>query len=142
MKLGFGWIIFLYGCGTDLDKDEDGFTVLTGDCDEGNPNIHPAAVEICDQIDNDCNGEIDELGARGGILFYADIDGDGHGSSAATLEACSVPEGYSTSKKDCDEGNPNNHPDADENVNERSGYNGSACTDRDPCGTRLGNHGT
>ena len=114
MKLGMVLVLFLYGCGTDLDKDKDGFTVLTGDCDEGNANIHPAAVEICDQLDNDCNGEIDEIGASGGMLFYADIDGDGHGSSAATLEACSLPEGYSTSKRDCDEGNSNNHPDADE----------------------------
>jgi len=31
-----------------------------GDCDDANAKIHPAAKEICDLLDNNCDGEIDE----------------------------------------------------------------------------------
>ena len=104
----------LYACGQKLDGDGDGFHELTNDCDDDNPGVSPAAIEICDGIDNDCNGEIDEFGAKGGTIFYVDLDGDGHGSENGTLEACSVPDGYSTSKHDCDESRSEVNPDADE----------------------------
>ncbi len=44
------------------DADGDGFEACAScpgprcDCDDGNPRIHPAALEICDGIDNDCAG--------------------------------------------------------------------------------------
>ena len=33
-----------------------------------------------------CDGEIDGQYARGGTIFYADIDGDGYGNEASTIE--------------------------------------------------------
>jgi len=42
------------------DCDGDGFTVSGGDCNDGDGTINPAAVEICDGLDNDCDGSIDE----------------------------------------------------------------------------------
>ena len=107
-------LLSLSACGQQLDGDGDGFDELTGDCNDDDPNIGPAAIEICDGIDNDCNGETDEFGAKGGTIFYVDLDGDGHGSENGTLEACSVPDGYSTSKRDCDESLSEVNPDADE----------------------------
>lgn len=38
MKFGIGCFLTLYACSTDLD--EDGFTVLTGDCNDVDPNIN------------------------------------------------------------------------------------------------------
>jgi len=50
------------------DQDGDGFTPDQGDCDDSNPSIYPDAIDIYDEIDNDCDGEVDE---------NADQDGDG-----------------------------------------------------------------
>jgi hypothetical protein len=37
-----------------------GYVSINGDCDDGDGEINPNAVEFCDGIDNNCNGEIDE----------------------------------------------------------------------------------
>lgn len=44
----------------DQDGDGDGFAVDDGDCDDGDPQVFPGAVELCDGIDGDCNGQVDE----------------------------------------------------------------------------------
>jgi hypothetical protein len=36
-----------------------GAVVVGGDCDDANPNVHPNLVELCDQLDNDCDGSVD-----------------------------------------------------------------------------------
>jgi hypothetical protein len=43
-----------------LDRDGDGWTTAAGDCDDTDPNVHPGAPEVCDLVDNDCNGQVDE----------------------------------------------------------------------------------
>ncbi len=101
--------------GKDLDQDGDGFTELTNDCDDTNPNVHPDAVEICwNDIDDNCNGQLDEVGATSGRVWYADVDGDGYGIEDVTIEACEQPENYAAERWDCDEGNPDVHPGATE----------------------------
>lgn len=42
------------------DADGDGVTICEGDCDDTNPAASPNALEVCDGIDNDCNGQVDE----------------------------------------------------------------------------------
>ena len=41
------------------DADGDGFTT-PDDCDDGDPAINPGATEVCDGVDNDCSGSIDD----------------------------------------------------------------------------------
>ena len=84
------WLSFFVACetevkqeGTDtaevvvtyVDADGDGYTE-ENDCDDSNSSINPQAEEICDDVDNDCNGEVDD---GVGELYYADADGDGDG---------------------------------------------------------------
>lgn len=51
------------------DKDADGYKVTQGDCNDFDATINPGADELCDGVDNNCDGEIDE-----GCI---DSDGDG-----------------------------------------------------------------
>ena len=46
---------------SDIDDDGDGYTENQGDCDDSNAQINPGATELEDGIDNDCDGEVDEL---------------------------------------------------------------------------------
>ncbi len=39
---------------------EEGCDAVTGDCDDTDDTVYPAANETCDSVDNDCDDEIDE----------------------------------------------------------------------------------
>ena len=47
------------GCASASDKDGDGWGA-PADCNDGDKAINPEGKEICDGIDNDCNGVIDD----------------------------------------------------------------------------------
>ena len=84
------------------DNDFDGFTNDV-DCDDFSFSVYPGAVEACDGIDNNCDGQVDE-GVRS--TFYEDADGDGFGSQDSSLEACALPEGYVPLGNDCNDSDP------------------------------------
>jgi hypothetical protein len=67
-----------------LCSPEGIYTVPEGfefaDCDDENPDVHPFAAELCDNdIDDNCNWEVDEEDGVGCKTYYFDYDSDGYG---------------------------------------------------------------
>ena len=98
-------VVALVGC----DVDGDGVT-LRHDCDDRDPNRFPGNTEVCDEIDNDCDFEIDERLTR---TYYMDTDGDGVGTGS-TARACAPPVGFVEPTGDCDDTNATVRPGAAE----------------------------
>jgi hypothetical protein len=88
-----------------------GYVTNSTDCNDGNANINPAATEICNTADDDCDGQINE---GVGNTYYADTDGDGYGNASSSTVACTQPAGYVTSSNDCNDGNASINPGASE----------------------------
>jgi len=84
-----------------------GYVDNADDCDDLDAATYPGAAEICDEADNNCDGDIDE-GVQ--ITWYADTDNDGYGDSTATKEACTVPAGYVWDATDCDDTSATTNP--------------------------------
>ncbi len=70
------------------DLDTDTYSTCAGDCDDGNAAVYPGADELCNGIDDDCDG-----------LAPGEVDGDGD-----TYLAC----------EDCDDANADTYPTAAE----------------------------
>ncbi|MFO0681267.1 MAG: putative metal-binding motif-containing protein [Sandaracinus sp.] len=98
-----------------LDADDDGFvsriccngTSCGDDCDDGRAAVRPGATEVCNGLDDDCNGSTDE-GVT--VAGFADADRDGRGDPAMARTACGTAVGFSVYGDDCDDGNPAIHP--------------------------------
>jgi hypothetical protein len=71
-----------------------GYVGLQTDCDDSDSSSFPGAVEMCDTVDNDCDGTIDEGTAFDATTWYKDVDADGYGSFFDTMRACEQPESY------------------------------------------------
>ena len=104
-------------CMTDADGDGYGASVVVAgatagtDCNDADDTISPTASEVCDLVDNNCNGATDE-----GVTstWYADADSDGYGDLGASTEACTQPSGHVTNATDCDDSAASVNPGATE----------------------------
>jgi len=90
-----------------------GTTACQGGVVKCNQNVLPSA-EICDGLDNNCNGTVDE-GVK--ITFYRDADSDGYGNPTVTVQACSQPAGYVSNNTDCNDASNSVRPGATEVCN-------------------------
>ncbi len=103
-------LALVMGC-DDSDQDGDGFR--GDDCDDTDPTTFPGSDEVCDGVDNDCDGAVDE-DALDALLYYADADGDGYAGSLVVVQACEPPAGFSLVATDCDDLSADNYPGAAE----------------------------
>jgi len=104
------------------DLDADGFSTCDDDCDDSvatGTSASPGATEFCDDVDNDCDAAVDE-DADDATVLYADVDEDGFGDEADSIETCEATDGYilSASGFDCDDTDGGVFPGADETCDE------------------------
>lgn len=88
-----------------------------GDCDDSTELANPFRTEVCDGIDNDCDGEVDEVTSAAAENWFFDGDGDGFGDLRQSLRACGQPVGYVREREegfDCDDDDPRAFPGNDE----------------------------
>ena len=91
-----------------------GYTDNDLDCDDGSALALPGGIEVCDGLDNDCNGDTDEDSASDALTFYADSDSDGYGDPSSTQVACQASSGFVEDAQDCDDTDAAVNPDATE----------------------------
>ena len=120
------------------DSDGDGFTSCSTDCDDDDVDVRPGAPEVCDGVDQNCDGVVDE----GTECFdddgdgYTELEGDCNDATASVgpahgeLPSNGVDDdcdgmvddaaedmdgdGYGPDGGDCDDNDPTSYPDAPE----------------------------
>ncbi len=98
----------------DGDGDGVGTAELGGeDCDDQNPDIGPGADELCDGVDNDCDGLIDaeDDDIVDAIIGHPDLDDDGYGDDSTSVLSCDLSD-LSDVGGDCNDLDPSIHPGA------------------------------
>jgi hypothetical protein len=107
-----------------------GYVANNTDSNDANAVVHPGATEVCNGIDDNCSGVVDEGNPGGGLAcgscnqgttlcssgaiicqnadqalttYYRDADGDGYGNPNVSVQACSQTVGYVTDNTDCND---------------------------------------
>ena len=91
-----------------------GYVINDSDCDDMLVDVHPAAIEICNGLDDNCDGLADDSSASDTTLWYADFDLDGYGNLSNTILACTQPQYYTSDSSDCDDTDNDTYPAAAE----------------------------
>jgi hypothetical protein len=91
------------------------YAEIDGDCDDGDAAVHPDAVELCNEQDDDCDGDVDE--GQDLPTWYLDADQDGYGDDDSASQACTAPDGWIAQGEDCDDSDAAVNPGAEELCN-------------------------
>ena len=105
-----------YGAGATIGAGCDapaGTAFVAADCDDTDAARSPGEPEVCNDIDDDCSGYVDDE-PNDGVVYYADRDGDTFGDPASAAPSCVQPEGYLLDGTDCDDTDAASFPGATE----------------------------
>jgi uncharacterized membrane protein YgcG len=137
-SFGRARVAMAVGCagGTDywVDLDEDGFgddatmsikacdpakgiANKKGDCNDNDKLTSPSAKELCNAVDDNCDGKTDE--GFPPVALYRDLDGDGFGAGTESMMGCGKVFGWGVGNKDCDDNSKMINPDAMEMCNNK-----------------------
>ena len=90
------------GC---VDGDLDGYTAEScggTDCDDLDPTLNPGNIEVCDEVDDNCDPFDEPF-----LVQFRDLDGDGQGDPAQVNDwSCYPTAGYVVNDDDCDDSDP------------------------------------
>ena len=95
-------------------EQPSGAVAVDGDCDDADADVNPDATEVCNDLDDDCDGQTDDDSAVDRSTWYADSDGDGFGAADYSAQHCDAPSGYVSDDTDCDDGDADTWPGASE----------------------------
>lgn len=84
------------------DSTLSGHSTNDQDCNDEQASQYPGADEYCNDIDDDCDTEIDE-DALNMLTWYVDSDNDGFGDDNNVIYACDPGSGHSELGGDCDD---------------------------------------
>ena len=102
-----------YGAGSSTALGCDapaGMAANQDDCDDGRADVHPGVPEVCNGLDDDCDGAIEPTYGT----WYGDGDGDGYGDGATGEATCTPESGRVLDGTDCDDGDAAVSPASDE----------------------------
>ena len=97
-------------------EQTDGWVTDSTDCDDSSADRYPGNTEVCDRLDNDCDGLVDDdddlVADDSKKTYYADADSDGYGDVSSTTLSCQPPEGYVADGTDCNDADATQYPKA------------------------------
>jgi hypothetical protein len=78
-----------------------GYSASAGDCNDMNSAVNEGMLEVCNNVDDNCNSLIDDELAFAN--YYFDNDGDGFGNTTDAVFSCDQPNGYVLASGDCND---------------------------------------
>ncbi len=95
------------------DTDGDGFPACE-DCDDTRAEVNPDGIELCNGLDDNCDGSTDDSSATDAQIWYIDADADNFGLDGISQLACTAPTGYVADNTDCSDSDAGSYPGATE----------------------------
>lgn len=92
---------------SDLCELPAGYSLVADDCDDKDALVSPGVIETCNDLDDNCDGDVDEDAGTG---WHPDLDGDSYGDPSFEVTDCAGFPGYVADGTDCNDHDDLIHP--------------------------------